>query len=115
MKKLLLSLLLLPFFSSAQLLTDAEIQALVQNGSEEELVLRSSEMIQNNYLYHAGILVDRLLEIKPQSANYNYRKGFILYTADTDYPNAIGHFQKAIISVKKNWDPYKVGEEGARK
>ncbi|GAB5418954.1 MAG: hypothetical protein Crog4KO_00650 [Crocinitomicaceae bacterium] len=94
-------------------MTDAEIRALAQNGTEEELVLRSSEMIQYNYLYHAGILVDRLLEIKPQSANYNYRKGFIVYTADTDYPKAISHFQKAIVSVKKNYDAYRVSEEGA--
>ena len=82
--------------------------ALAETGTEDELVLRSSEMIQNNFLYHAGILVDRLLEIKPQSANYNYRKGFIVYTEDTDYPTAINHFQKAVIELKKNYDPYTV-------
>lgn len=113
MKKLLLLLFVVPFVASAQLLTDAEIQALAQNGTEDELVLRSSEMIQNNYLYHAGILVDRLLEIKPQSANYNYRKGFIVLTADADYMNAIGYFQKSVVSVKKNYDAYRVGEQGA--
>lgn len=113
MKKLLLLLLILPLSTFAQLLSDAEIQALAQNGTEEELVLRSSEMIVSNYLHHAGILVDRLLEIKPQSANYNYRKGYIILTADTDFPKAIGHFQKAIVSVKKNYDPYRVNEEGA--
>lgn len=94
-------------------MTDAEVTALAQNGSEDELVVRSSEMIQQNFLYHAGILVDRLLEIKPQSANYNYRKGYIILTADTDYPNAIGHFQKAIMATKKNYDPFSIKETGA--
>jgi outer membrane protein OmpA-like peptidoglycan-associated protein len=112
MKKLLLLLLILPLSTFAQM-TDAEVKALAKNGSEDELVLRSSEMIQMNFLYHAGILVDRLLEIKPQSANYNYRKGFIEYTADTDYPNAIIHFQKAVVEVKKNYDPYTTKETGA--
>ncbi|MCR9174009.1 MAG: OmpA family protein [bacterium] len=112
MKKLLLLLFILPLSTFAQM-TDAEVKALAQTGTEEELVLRSSEMIQQNFLYHAGILVDRLLEIKPQSANYNYRKGFIILTADTDFPNAIGHFQKAVVEVKKNYDPYSVKETGA--
>lgn len=112
MKKLLLLLLVLPTISFAQL-TDAEVRAMAANASEEELVMRSSEMIQQNFLYHAGILVDRLLEIKPQSANYNYRKGFILFIADTDFPKAIGHFQKAVVEVKKNYDPYSVKETGA--
>lgn len=112
MKKLLLVLLILPLSTFAQM-TDAEVKALAKNGSEDELVLRSSEMIQQNFLYHAGILVDRLLEIKPQSANYNYRKGFIVYTADTDFPTAITHFQKAVVEVKKNYDPYTTKETGA--
>ena len=112
MKKLLLLLLLLPLSTFAQM-TDAEVNALAQNGTEEELVFRSSEMIQQNFLHHAGILVDRLLEIQPQSSNYNYRKGFIVLTADTDYLAAILHFQKAVIGVKKNYDPYNPKETGA--
>lgn len=112
MKKLLLLLLALPITAFAQM-TDAEVQALAQNASEDELVMRSSEMIQQNFLFHAGILVDRLLEIKPQSANYNYRKGFIVYTSDLNYPKAIEHFQKAVVEVKKNYDPYSIRETGA--
>ena len=50
MKKLLLVLLILPLSTFAQM-TDAEVKALAKNGSEDELVLRSSEMIQQNFLY----------------------------------------------------------------
>jgi len=112
MKRLLLLTLLLPAVSFGQL-TDDEVRDLARNAPEDELVTTSSEMIQQNYLYHAEFLVDRLLEIKPQSANYNYRKGFIVFTSHADYVNGIKYFQKAVVEVKKNYDPYTVRESGA--
>jgi outer membrane protein OmpA-like peptidoglycan-associated protein/tetratricopeptide (TPR) repeat protein len=112
MRTLFLITFLIPSIGFSQL-TDEEVREIANNASEEELVMRSTEMIQQNFLYHAEFLVDRLLEIKPQSANYNYRKGFIIYTAHTDYVNGIKHFQNAVVSVKKNYDPFTVRETGA--
>lgn len=112
MKKLLLLAILLPTVSVAQL-TDEEVRDIARNAPEDELVRRSSEMIQQNYLYHAEFLVDRLLEIQPQSANYNYRKGFIVFTSRADYINGIKYFQNSVVEVKKNYDPYTTKESGA--
>ena len=45
---------------------------------ESEIVMHSTSLMQDGYLYYSEILADRLLEINPQNPNYNYRKGFIV-------------------------------------
>lgn len=112
MKKLLLIALLAPFFASAQM-TDEEVWKLANTGSEQELVMMSSEMIQQNFLFQAEIIVDRLLVMQPQNANYNYRKGFIEFSARTDYMNGIEHFKIASVGATKNYDAYSHKETGA--
>lgn len=112
MRKLLLITLLAPVFGFAQM-TEEEVRERAANAPEEELIYLSSEMIQQNFLYHAEIIVDRLLEIQPQSANYNYRKGFIEFIARTDYKSGIEHFKLAAVGAKKNYDPYSKKETGA--
>lgn len=112
MKKLLLITLLLPLFGNAQM-TEEEVREIAANSPTEELIYLSSEMIQQNFLYHAEILVDRLLEIDPESPNFNYRKGFIEFTSRIDHINGINHFQKAVTETTKTYDPYSKKETGA--
>lgn len=112
MKKLLLVTLLIPYFGFCQM-TEEEVRERAENAPEEELLYLSSEMIQQNFLYHAEIIIDRLLQIQPQSANYNYRKGFVEYVSRLDYKSGIEHFRKAVVGAKKNYDPYSKKETGA--
>lgn len=112
MKKLLLITLLFPVIGFSQM-TEDEVRDRAANANEQELVMLSAEMIQQNYYYHAEILVDRLLEMNPDNANYNYRKAYLELNARTDYANAIKHLKKAAVGVKKNYDPYSIKETGA--
>ncbi|MDX2361455.1 MAG: OmpA family protein [Crocinitomicaceae bacterium] len=110
--KTLLLLLIFPMVSIAQL-TEAEVRDMVNNASEQELVIQSSTMMQQNYYFLAEIIVDKLLTIKPESANYNYRKGFLIMGSRSDYIAAKPYLLKATENTDKNFDAFSVREESA--
>ena len=110
--KFLLLLLLFPIVSFGQM-TEGQVRALATSASEQELVIQSSSMMQNNYFFHAEILVDRLLTMKPESPNYNYRKGFLILSGRQDYISALPYLKKSIESTDKNYDAYSAKELSA--
>lgn len=107
---LLLTILPLSLFGQ---MTEYEVRKIVNNPktSEQELVVMCSQMMQANYLYHAEIVVDKLLTLKPESSNYNYRKGYIVLAARQEYDVAMRHLQLAIRDTKKNYDMFSAKEE----
>lgn len=114
MKKLILLTLLLPLFSFGQgQMTEEEVRDFANHASEQELLIMSSQMIQNNYLYQAEICVDKLINLKPESANYNYRKGYLKLGVWTDWEGAIPYLRKAITNTRVNYDMYSIKEEAA--
>jgi len=110
--KLIIALLLFPFISFSQL-TEGEVREMAQSATEQELVIQSSTMIQEKYYFHAEIVVDQLLIRKPESANYNYRKGFLILGSRSDYVEALPYLKKAAQYTYKNFDAYSVREENA--
>lgn len=108
----LLSLTLLPFWSMSQL-TEYEVRQMTQDAPEEQLVVENSRMLQENYFYFAEITVDRLLQINPTSANYNYRKGFIILDSRMDWQMAMPYLLEAVKNVDKNYDMYSSKELSA--
>lgn len=89
------------------------VRNLAKNGTEQEILTSSSMLTQEGYLYYAEILADRLLEIKPASSNYNYRKGFLMLEIRRDYIGAIPFFQKAILDTDPNFDMYSANEKSS--
>jgi len=114
MKNLLYSLILFlcPFMAQSQM-SDEEIQDLIQNGSEQLMVSENSRLMQEGFLYHAEMVADKLLSLKPESSNYNYRKGYVVLMIRTDYMAAIPYFEKAITNLDPNYDAYGVSEKSA--
>lgn len=114
MKKQLFTLLLgvLPFIASSQL-TEIEVRRMLRDASEQELVIECSRMLQEDYYYFAEIIVDKLLQMNPQSSNYHYRKGFIILDSRLDHEAAMPHLFMAIKNTKKNYDMYSANEEAA--
>lgn len=93
--------------------TESGVRELAKNASESEIVMNCSMLTQEGYLYYAEILADRLLEIKPESPNYNYRKGFLILEIRRDYIKAIPYFQKAVTDTDPNFDMYSPKELSA--
>lgn len=114
MRVTLISLLLvvLPLSLFGQT-SEYKVREMVKTASEQELVIACSQMMQENYLFHAEIVADKLLTLKPQSSNYNYRKGYLELAARQDFEAAMTHLKIAIINTDKNYDMFSHKEESA--
>jgi outer membrane protein OmpA-like peptidoglycan-associated protein/tetratricopeptide (TPR) repeat protein len=105
------ALFLLPFLSFSQYTTEELDKKL--KGSEQDLVTENSQLLQEGYLYQAGLFADRLLEINPNSSNYNYRRGFIYLEMSSDFVRALPLLEKAALNTDKNFDMYSANEKSA--
>ncbi len=108
----LLVMALLPFFGTSQL-TEHEVRQMTQTASEQQLVVECSRMLQDGYFFYSEIVVDRLLQINPNSANYQYRKGYIVLDSRLDWITAMPYLEAATSSIDKNYDMYSAKEKSA--
>lgn len=104
----LLLFLLLPVFGYTQDMTEKQLRRMAKEATEPELIIESSRLIQEGRFYFAEIVVDRLMEMQPNSANYHYRKGFLLLSSHADHLNAIPHFLKALPTANNDYDIYSI-------
>ena len=96
-------------FMSAQI-TEENVRNIAENSSEAEILMEASTVMTEGYLYFSEILVDKLLILKPENSNYNYRKGFLSLQIRKDYNAAIPFLEKAIVKVDPNYDIYSIKE-----
>ncbi|MCO5260457.1 MAG: OmpA family protein [Crocinitomicaceae bacterium] len=108
----LLSFILIPLIGVSQY-TIESVTKIANTSTEAQLVVESSRMLQEDYYYFSEIIVDKLLEKNPESSNYNYRKGFIVLNSKFDFQTAMGYLEKAVKSVKTNYDMYSSKEKSA--
>jgi len=103
----------LPIFGLQAQFTETEVKNMINQASEKELVVNCSRFLQENHFYFADLVTNRLLEINPESANYNYRKGFIVLGMSRDESSAIKHLTKATKDSKilKNFDMYSTSDD----
>ncbi len=107
---LLLAILPLSLFAQ---MSELQVRRMVEEASEQELVIACSQMMQENYLFHAEIVADKLLTIKSESSNYNYRKGYLALASGQNFIVAMRHLQIAIRDTDKNYDMFSHKEESA--
>ena len=111
MQKLLVLVLLLSTFSLKAQYSEPEVKNLIATATEKDLVVQSSRFLQENFYHFADLITTRLLEINPESGNYNYRKGFIELDMRQDYIKAIKYLTKAATyPIDKNYDIYTTRE-----
>ena len=109
---LFLIAIILQLQSIAQM-TTKELNALISEGNEQKLVVHNSSLLKENYFYFADIITNKLLEINPESCNYNYRKGFILLEMRSDFEQALNYLQKATSKIDKQFDMFSSNEKAA--
>ena len=93
--------------------TELEVREIANSGSEAQIVMQNSTLMQDGMLYYAEILADKLLTLNPQSSNYHYRKGFLALEIRKDYEAAIPHFVMATKDIDANFDMYSAKETSA--
>lgn len=117
MKKLFsLFLLLLPGilpFTAFSQFTQEQLDQMLRNSSEQELVITNSELMEQGFYYQAGLIADRLLQLDPESPNYNYRRAFVYLEMSSDYTKAIPLLEIAVTDTEKNYDMFSAKERSA--
>ena len=93
--------------------TDDELLLFINKSSELELVGENSTMIQDGYLYQAEMIANKLISLNPESANYNYRKGYLVMRVHQNYAGAISYLEKAVTNTDLNFDSYSSREKSA--
>lgn len=93
--------------------TELEVKTMINQASEKELLVNSSRFLQESHFHFAELTINRLLEIKPDSRNYNYRKGFVVLGMRRDENEAIKYLLKASkdCKIQVNYDMYSVNED----
>lgn len=99
--------------SFAQEITEKDIRNMVEKESEQKLVVQCSVLTSEGFSYYAEIIADKLITFQPQSANYNYRKGFLMLDSHTDFEGALPYLMIAAKDVKKNYDMFSSKEKSA--
>jgi outer membrane protein OmpA-like peptidoglycan-associated protein/tetratricopeptide (TPR) repeat protein len=111
-KIILITLSLIPWIGLSQY-TKEEVEDMTKKAKESQLVVEATRMLQEDYYYFSEIVVDKLLTLRPESSNYNYRKGFIILNSRNDFENAMKYLEKAVVNVKNNYDMYSAKETNA--
>jgi outer membrane protein OmpA-like peptidoglycan-associated protein len=112
--RFIISLILIQFVShSFSQRSEYEVRKFIKGAPEDKLLNENSVLLLNNQYYLAEIVVDKLLQINPESANYNYRKGFILLDSKNDWINALPYFLKASGDLDENFDMFSISEKSA--
>jgi outer membrane protein OmpA-like peptidoglycan-associated protein/tetratricopeptide (TPR) repeat protein len=93
--------------------TDEQVIEFTKTANELELVTESSRLIDEGYLYQAEIVVNALINLKPDNANYNYRKGYLVLETRKDSKTALPFLIKAVSNNKKKYDAYSSKEISA--
>lgn len=94
-------------------LTEKELNDFINKSTEQELVLESSLYITQGAFYNAEKITDKLLTLKPESSNYNYRKGYLILASRGDFAAATPYLEKAVKDIDKNYDMNSANEKSA--
>jgi len=106
------TLLFFSCFASSQN-TLKDVEETIKNGSELLLVKENSRLTQEEFLYLADKIANRLLEINPNSSNYNYRKGYTALHSQLNPVLAKNHFEVAILLTSSDYDAFSKNEASA--
>jgi tetratricopeptide (TPR) repeat protein len=110
--KLIVPFLFFPLNIFGQI-TAEELNKLLERGNETQLVGENSRLLQEGYFYSADLIAEKLLQLNPNSANYNYRKGFGLLKLRKNTPGVVAFLEKAITDIDALYDAYSSNEKSA--
>lgn len=109
---LILVFAILTFSTSAQF-TDQQTREFVKTASTKALLERNTILIMDGSFYQSIMVADKLLEINPDNANYNYRKGLALLNSSSNHYLSQPYLKKATSSTSKSYDLFSTKEVNA--
>jgi len=94
-------------------MTDEQLESFEATASQKELVQKNTLLLLDGFYQKSLIVADKLLELDPENANYNYRKGYALLNAVGGYKEAIPYLETAIKKSSKLYDVFSAKEENS--
>ena len=94
-------------------MTDQQLETFVESASQKELVQKNTLLLLDGFFKKSLIVADKLLEIEPNNANFNYRKGYALLKAVGGFKEAIPHLEIAITNSSKIYDVFSPKEKNS--
>jgi flagellar motor protein MotB len=101
------------FTTLSQKRNNKEIDQLIENGTESELVFKSTSLLEDKMFVDAEKVIDKLLTFQSESPNYNYRKGYVVIKLGQNYEAAIPYLTIGVTKVSKFYDVYSAKELNA--
>jgi outer membrane protein OmpA-like peptidoglycan-associated protein/tetratricopeptide (TPR) repeat protein len=105
-------LLIIPFLGMSQM-TDEQLKDFVKTATKKELVDKNTKLLMDVALYQSVVVIDRLLEMEPDNANFHYRKGYALLHMSTNHSLSLPFLTRAMQSTSKNYDMFNYKEVNA--
>ncbi len=113
MKYILIALLIVSNSVVYSQYNESELTNLINNSSEKTLVNEATLLLTQGFYYQSERITDKLLTIDPTSANYNYRKGFLVILTKSNFLQAIEYLEKAVPTINLNYDMSSPNEKKA--
>lgn len=94
-------------------MTDQQLETFVLSASKKDLVQKNTLLLLDGFFKKSLIVADKLLEMEPKNANFNYRKGYALLKAVGGHKEAIPYLEIAIKETSKIYDVFSPKEENS--
>ena len=99
-------------FALAQF-TEPQLQEFIKTATKKELVETNTLLLLDGEYNLSLILANKLLEMEPENANFNYRKGFAMIRISIDNFNALPFLEIAANKANKIYDGMSANETRA--
>jgi outer membrane protein OmpA-like peptidoglycan-associated protein/tetratricopeptide (TPR) repeat protein len=96
-------------FLTAQL-SNERLEKLLQSGSKKDLVQASTDALLQGNWYHASLIGDKLVEMEPTNANFNYRKGRAVLSLTSDPAIALPFLTKGASEITAKYNAQSANE-----
>jgi outer membrane protein OmpA-like peptidoglycan-associated protein/tetratricopeptide (TPR) repeat protein len=94
-------------------MSSVRLEKLIETGSKRDLVQANTDfLIQGNW-YQASLVADKLLQMEPENANFNYRKGRSMMALTSDPTASLPYLIKGATAVKKKFDALSPNEKSS--
>lgn len=93
--------------------SDQDLKKFIEKSSDQEILQLNTTYLLEGYFHQSIILIDHLLKKDEENANFNYRKGYALFSYKADPSISLPFFEKAAGNSKKFYDMMSSTEKGA--
>ena len=94
-------------------MTDEQINQFLKTASAKEMVQKNTVLMMDGFFDQSIKIADELIKKEPNSSNFNYRKGYAIYSSTSDFSKAIPYLLIGKEKINVNSDLMSPNEKAA--